>query len=322
MKALRVHLPNQQLCQMYRKSSVQSDASQLLRYFCRPSEQLFDSLLYSDYFSQYILSPYTLSIPTVTGSRWRENYTGEDLNNKVITPMVVQARKTEKIICRLHTVPPKVGELFYLRVLLLHKPARSFRNLRTILGVEYNTFQEAAVAYGLFDNINEAVYAMEEGVNLFYRPAQLRFLFANLLFDIAFPAIDLWKGFCDALCGDCYVVGTLQVDYSKGLYYIDQLLSGRGATLNSFGLPLPSKESPNILQTEYTLLKAEQGDNINEATTFIATLTDGQRKIFDMILLAIKSQSKNEHRVFFIDGPAGRGKTFLVQTIIKYLKGQ
>lgn len=236
--------------------------------------------------------------------------------------MVIQKKKGEKIICRLHTVPTKVGEFFYLRILLLHKPARSFRSLKTILGVEHKTFQEAAVLFGLFDNVNEAVFAMEEGVNLLYRPAQLRFLFANLLFDIAFPAIDLWKRFCDALCGDCNIVGTSQVDYDEGLHYIDQLLNGRGATLHSFGLPLPSKSSPNNLQAESILLGTEQEENIHEAIRLISTLTSEQTTIFNTILFTIQSRSSENHHVFFIDGPAGCGKTFLVQTLIKYLRGQ
>ena len=111
--------------------------------------------------------------------------------------------------------------MFYLRILLLHRAARSFRNVRTVFGVEYPTFQEAAVAFGLFDNLNEVVYAMEEGVNLFYCPAQLRFLFANLLFDIVFLAIDLWNQFSYALYADCSISSTNEVDYGQGLYYIN-----------------------------------------------------------------------------------------------------
>ena len=93
VKALRVHLPNQELSQMYRKNTISSGASQLLRYFCRPSNQLFDNLLYSDYFSQYILYPYKLAISSTPVSQWTENCTGEDVNHKFISPMVIQKRK-------------------------------------------------------------------------------------------------------------------------------------------------------------------------------------------------------------------------------------
>lgn len=48
-------------------------------------------------------------------------------------------------------------ELLSLRTLLLHRPAQSFEDLRTIEGVIYATFQEAALAMGIADNDNEQV---------------------------------------------------------------------------------------------------------------------------------------------------------------------
>ena len=51
-------------------------------------------------------------------------------------------------------------------------------------------------------------------------------------------------------------------------------------------------------------------------------LTHEQKNIFDTIISAIDRHTNSPKKVFFIDGPAGRGKTFLVQTILKYLRGQ
>jgi hypothetical protein len=58
-------------------------------------------------------------------------------------------------------VYPRHGDVFYLRALLLHRNARDWINIRTINGVIYNTYQEAARAMGLFDNRDEGMCSPE-----------------------------------------------------------------------------------------------------------------------------------------------------------------
>ncbi|XP_065322969.1 uncharacterized protein LOC135930111 [Gordionus sp. m RMFG-2023] len=54
-------------------------------------------------------------------------------------------QRQNNIISRMYTVDPKSGERFFLRLLLLHVVgATSFEYLRTVNGVLYNTFKEAA----------------------------------------------------------------------------------------------------------------------------------------------------------------------------------
>jgi hypothetical protein len=59
----------------------------------------------------------------------------------------------------------------------------------------YRTYQEAATAIGLFQNVRKAVYTMNNAISAYSRPSQLRFLFAYLLLDLPFPALDLWTQF-------------------------------------------------------------------------------------------------------------------------------
>ena len=322
VKALRVHLPEQQLYQMPRKNAMESEGSQLLRYFCRPLDSTFNNLLYCDYFAQYILYPQSSTQPIQQGSIWIEDYNNPDIQNNYIIPMVVKRRVTGNIICRLRTVPTRVGELFYLRILLLHKYARSFKELKQVGENEYTTFQEAAIALGLFDNHNEAFYAMEEGVHLFYRPAQLRFLFANLLFDIPFPAIDLWNRFRDALCADCQQTPVQPVNYSLGLEYIEHILYSRGGNLASFGLPLPQQAPTTELEYENFLLESQATVALQQVTQKKECLTIEQHAIFDQIIESTKSSNLLRPRIFFVDGRAGRGKTFLLDTIIQQLRSE
>ena len=73
------------------------------------------------------------------------------------------------------------GELWYFRMLLLHKTPTSYDNLRVHEGVSYNSYQETAKAMGLLDNYNEAYYVFQEAVELEHQsPSNLRTLFVML----------------------------------------------------------------------------------------------------------------------------------------------
>ena len=51
---------------------------------------------------------------------------------------------------RMYFISPRETELFSMRLLLLNTPgATSFNNLRTISGIEFNTYKEAAIERGL-----------------------------------------------------------------------------------------------------------------------------------------------------------------------------
>jgi hypothetical protein len=52
--------------------------------------------------------------------------------------------------------------------------------MRTIDGITYGTYQEAARAIGLFDNRDEGIMVFEELVNFGAPPSQLRWIFAVL----------------------------------------------------------------------------------------------------------------------------------------------
>jgi hypothetical protein len=51
-----------------------------------------------------------------------------------------------------------------MRALLQHQPTYSFKELKTVHGQLYSTYQEAAVALGLFKDVTEAVSAIEEAI--------------------------------------------------------------------------------------------------------------------------------------------------------------
>ncbi|CAG8829618.1 41172_t:CDS:2 [Gigaspora margarita] len=82
---------------------------------------------------------------------------------------------------------------------MIHKQQHSPRYLRnkdlkTVNGTVFSSYQEAAQEMGLFKIDNENVFTKKEAVENFYTFLKLHFLFVQLILD-AFLAIELWKKF-------------------------------------------------------------------------------------------------------------------------------
>ena len=63
---------------------------------------------------------------------------------------------------------PSQGETFFIRSLLLTKPARSFEHLCTVDGELFPTFQEATTHIGLFHDKAEDVFCLSEAVTCLF----------------------------------------------------------------------------------------------------------------------------------------------------------
>ncbi|XP_025685681.1 uncharacterized protein [Arachis hypogaea] len=84
-------------------------------------------------------------------------------------------------IGRLSFAHPSSGELFYMRMLLnVQRGCTSFRSIRTVNGVTYDTFQEACSAMGFLIDDKEYVSAIKEVAKV-ASTAQLRRFFVILL---------------------------------------------------------------------------------------------------------------------------------------------
>ena len=84
------------------------------------------------------------------------------------------------------------GERFALRQLLKVAPARSFHDLRTVDGVTYAGFHEAAVQRGIMADDEEAELAMLDACSEGSTPAELRHLFVSLVCELPCVAIDVF----------------------------------------------------------------------------------------------------------------------------------
>ncbi|TVY62600.1 ATP-dependent DNA helicase pif1 [Fusarium oxysporum f. sp. cubense] len=312
VRCLPVHLENHQLGQMWRASGNQSFMSDLLWYFQRPRRPPFDNLTYPEFYARFYYDSWQL------GRALRDNHIFMFLTHSDRGPRqrVLIERRHGEVITRIHAIPPRVGELFYLRILLQNRPAYSFIDLRTIDGTVYSSYQETAVALGLFRDVCEAQYALEEAVSSFALPPQLRFLFAHLLLDSPSPAVALWERFGPALSADFALHYSHDEAISRTLQSISRILRGNGATMRQFGLPEP----PGVereLQLELAAFARQRETLMMRSRQNYAALNAEQRHIFGIIHSSLATGG-----CFFVDGRAGRGKTFLMGTLCDYIRAE
>nr|KAJ0225281.1 hypothetical protein LSAT_V11C100006410 [Lactuca sativa] len=72
-------------------------------------------------------------------------------------------RKVGKAIGRIHSVSPKLGEAYFLRILLNKvKGPTSFDDIRTVNGQTHSSFRDACYALELLDDDKEYIDAIKE----------------------------------------------------------------------------------------------------------------------------------------------------------------
>ncbi|XP_057432983.1 uncharacterized protein LOC130725812 [Lotus japonicus] len=103
-------------------------------------------------------------------------------------------RKRGFKIGRLQYIPPGIGELYIMRILLtMQKGCTSYRSIRTVKGITYDTFKEACDQLGLLTDDKEYIDAIKEVSDL-ASGEQMRKLFVRMLMmnSISKP-IDVWE---------------------------------------------------------------------------------------------------------------------------------
>jgi len=90
-------------------------------------------------------------------------------------------------------VPLTIGEKWYLRLLLLHLPATSFKDIKTYENTTYETYQSTALAAKLVEDENEALTAFQWALN-YSTPAELRNLFV-IMTTQGFPTVNIFENY-------------------------------------------------------------------------------------------------------------------------------
>ncbi|KAE9208495.1 hypothetical protein PF005_g12200 [Phytophthora fragariae] len=226
-------------------------------------------------------------------------------------------------------VSPRDMNKFYMRVLLCHrKGPQSFEQLRTVDGVTYETYRQAALKLGYLEDDAEWVACMTEAA-AFKKPYELRQLFATIIvYSQVSEVRQLWDQFYDDLSQDyAYTYRALQGQEKedliqfKTLKSLHDLLQINGYTVADFDdLPQLHQYPELVLDSllRNSLLRRElEGYDQSTLQSIVDQedqLNDGQRAIYDEILQAVDVSAVGE-KMFFIDGPGGTGKSTLLRHI-------
>jgi hypothetical protein len=235
-------------------------------------------------------------------------------------------------IGRMRHTNPTQGEEFYMRLLLtVVKGATSYVDLRTVQGVEYPTFYAACISLGLCENDNAWFETFDEA-KVFASGKVLRSLFTTALIHgpVGNP-LALWDHFKVNLCDDLAYhlarervplpsIVSPEIDY--GLYLIQEALFDQGRTLAQYKLPSPQydwgrADGNRLIQQE---LRHNVIELANTAADAISKMNEGQRAAFDTIVTAIESDPQTA--AFFLQGPAGTGKTFVYTTLANLFRSR
>lgn len=230
---------------------------------------------------------------------------------------------------RIYQVSPSSGELYFLRLLLLHRPgAKSFDDLKTIDPEQQPlaTFKEACLRLGLLMDDQQNHLALQE-VSSHALPKAIREFFVSLLiYSLPANPLQLWMEFRNQMSEDFLQMARLrdpqaqfcEAIYQKALAEIDLLLSHQNKSLASFNLPeLTEVATGNRLLTEESSYDMQKLMALVDEN--VPKLNESQRAVYDAVLHSVTAK---EPAIYFLDGPGGSGKTFTYSTILATLRSQ
>nr|XP_043630287.1 uncharacterized protein LOC122601603 [Erigeron canadensis] len=243
-----------------------------------------------------------VSNPTVKRSMFLEWMELNAEDNFARTLKYVQIPQFYAWIRRISYVPPSLGDVYYLRILLNHVVGpQSFDALLTVNGRKCKSYKEACFELGLLDDDKEYVDAILEASH-WASASYLRTFFVQLLLStsVARPD-DLWKKTCKVLSED--------------------ILHMQRRILNCPDMPFPDTNYVSSLNNRLIvneMLYDKRALTI-EHQQLVSCLTVEQKSLYDTV---INSVSKNEGGVYFVYGYGGTGKTYLWKTLTAALRSK
>jgi hypothetical protein len=247
---------------------------------------------------------------SLTYDRFVEHY------RYITTTGVFQPRiKNIQMIGRVYFINPAAGELYYLRLLLLHVPGvSSLVGLRFHNGRQWSTYRETAVSYGLAYNDEEYVRCLTEASQDQLAPS-LRRLFVTIVSQCQPQnAQQLFTLFADEMAADL-LGGSVYLAFSMILGLLSDLgISGVMAKLDIDQVVDDRLENSIGVTTDaLTSVNLDPDDVADDMDRF----SDEQRGVFDRIRDDLIN-THNQHHLYFVEGPGGTGKTFLFQTMLAW----
>ena len=163
-------------------------------------------------------------------------------------------------------------------------------------------------------------HALAEAVETLNTPEQLRLFFVHLLVnDYVASPIKLWNAFQDALARDLILAhGNANIGMNKALEELDRALGEHGRSLAYYKLPEPTFHSREVA-VEQERWEPEINTLARRSANAVSRLNREQHEIYTEVMDAVANQRP---LCAFVDGKAGRGKTFLVNTICNKLRSE
>ena len=190
-----------------------------------------------------------------------------------------------------------------------------------------DTFHEACQRKGLLQDNGEWALCLQEA-SITQTGSALRSLFATMLLfcQVEDPA-HLWEEFKENLCDDLErtltrMGVTIEAGdiFDYGLYLIDQLLFKSGSGLHNYPtLPKPTKHWENVGRNRLIMEQRnyDHAEEQRKADKNYQKFNPEQKAAFHAI---IDSVMEKKGQLFFLNGPAGTGKTFVYNVVCSKLR--
>ena len=217
----------------------------------------------------------------------------------------------------------QAGEKYYLRMMLLNFPARSYVDLlRCPDGSTVSYFQEAAKARGIISDGDEPYEVFKE-IILISSPEELRSLFI-LFTKEGFPTLQIYNDVAmrDAMKADFMAAYGRNEDNIEARAANDLLkdfaarLGEENKRLSDYGLPEPT-EVQTELQQERMKHSREGQLQLLEELQRRQPNNEQQERIFELVTEAIAA---GETLLVFLNGVGGSGKTTLVKKLMAFTR--
>ncbi|POS81847.1 hypothetical protein EPUL_006717, partial [Erysiphe pulchra] len=247
-------------------------------------------------------------------------------------------RRKGQTIGRMPVAVPSQGEHFYLRKLLTVKAgARSYRDLYTIDGTTYDCPSAACRALGLTFDDSDWISLFDEVKDS--SPANsLRQTFASALaHSQVIDPQSIWDRFKNFFSDDCARrienlgdrLNPPPSDWTEeekvhdyGLWLLGDNLRDLGLDWTNARLAGPSHDW--TIREDNTLIASalnyNQEEERNQHSESISMFSSGQQQAYSTIINTVDTNIRPN--TFFLQGPAGTGKTFLYKTLCNYYRSQ
>ncbi|PLW28544.1 hypothetical protein PCASD_18168 [Puccinia coronata f. sp. avenae] len=209
-----------------------------------------------------------------------------------------------------------------------NKGPTSFVDLKTVDGRIYPNFRSAAEARNLLWSDAHYQSALREA-SLWMLGFRLREMFSQYL--VPSPPSNpqgLLDQFIKQLSDDCRYI-LIKLKFSKepscaevhnlAKLLIQQILTANGKTMSDVGLDPILTNAEELLGNVVESIIGIHDDGVQSLSRDILRLNKGQGQVFTVLEACLDNGS---HCLKFIDGPAGTGKTFLLNTIIAMCKSR